>query len=546
MKILALDIGGTWLRAAAGDDLKRTRTPAHGAEALAATFELADPIAGGIEAVGVSFGGRVKGGDVRSLHVPGWEDVGLAGALRERYGVPVTIANDANAGAVAEWDAAGRPDEPVAYVTVSTGVGGGAVIGGRVLEGANGLAGEIGHVVVDPGGEPCACGRRGCVETIASGPAIARHGDYAAAARALGVAVDALRSVVDPLFVAIGGGVASAPQLWDALNVQAQRARSSPLQGARVLALLGATLVLAACGGGSSKASFTNPVYDKDFPDPFVLQEGDTYYAYATNGNGKQVQTLTSKDLVHWKPGPDALPRVAEKWAYNGATWAPEVMKIGDRYVLYYTTSQRIGRAVSDKPLGPFVDDTAQPFIAQTTLGGSIDASPFRDDDGTLYLYWKNDGNAIGQPTDIWVQKLSSDGLSLVGEATKVGETNDRTWEGSVVEGPEMVKRDGRYVLFYSGGDFSGDDYAVGYATCEGPTGPCADAPENPILKTACRARGPGHNSFATIGGETWIVYHAWLPNRAGDKRVLWIDRLEWKDGKPVVQGPTCTKQRAP
>jgi beta-xylosidase len=314
----------------------------------------------------------------------------------------------------------------------------------------------------------------------------------------------------------------------------------------RLPALLGLTLLLAACGGGSSKGTFTNPVYDQDFPDPFVLHDGDTYYAYATNGNGKQVQTLTSQDLVHWTAGPDALPRVAAKWAYNGATWAPEVMKIGDRYVLYYTTSQRIGRAVSDKPLGPFVDDTAEPFIAQTTLGGSIDASPFRDGDGTLYLYWKSDGNAIGKPTDIWAQQLSPDGLSLVGEARTVGETNDHTWEGSVVEGPEMVRHDGDYVLFYSGGDFAGDDYSVGYATCDGPTGPCSDAPENPILKTGCRAHGPGHNSFVAVGDETWIVYHAWLPDHAGDRRVLWIDRLDWKDGKPVVHGPTCTKQTAP
>src|SRR5439155_8721279 len=72
-------------------------------------------------------------------------------------------------------------------------------------------------------------------------------------------------------------------------------------------------LALAACGG-SSRATFTNPVFDRDFPDPFVLKAGDTYYAYATNGNGKQVQTLTSKDLVHWAPGPDALPKLGS-WA---------------------------------------------------------------------------------------------------------------------------------------------------------------------------------------------------------------------------------------
>ena len=93
--------------------------------------------------------------------------------------------------------------------------------------------------------------------------------------------------------------------------------------------------------------TFTNPVYDRDFPDPFVLKVGDTYYAYATNGDGKQVQTLTSEDLVDWTPGPDALPKVGA-WTINGQTWAPEVLARDDgTYVLYYTANLCVGRAVA-------------------------------------------------------------------------------------------------------------------------------------------------------------------------------------------------------
>jgi beta-xylosidase len=305
---------------------------------------------------------------------------------------------------------------------------------------------------------------------------------------------------------------------------------------------LGAVLALGACGGGE-QATFTNPVYRGDFPDPFVLKVGDTYYAYATNGSGKQVQTLTSKDLVHWQPGPDALPKVGS-WTFNGETWAPEVLKRGDdSYVLYYTATKCIGRAVAREPLGPFADPAKESLVCQSTLGGSIDPSPFRDD-GELYLLWKNDGNAIGVPTQIYAQRLSPDGLRLVGRRTTI-EKNDVPWEASVVEGPMLWKHDGHYFLFYSGNVYSGAGYAVGYATCRSPLGPCKDAAENPILETTCGARGPGHDALIEdAAGQTWIVYHAW--DAAYSKRQLWIDRLDWKDGKPVVDGPTCTAQDAP
>jgi beta-xylosidase len=193
-----------------------------------------------------------------------------------------------------------------------------------------------------------------------------------------------------------------------------------------------------------------------------------------------------------------------------------------------------------DRPrgLGPFHDDSSKPLVEALPLGGAIDASPFRDDDGKLYLYWKNDGNAVNQPTRIWVQRLSADGLRVDGPRIDTGEVNDQVWEANVVEAPMMWKHDGRYYLFYSGNDYASDGYAVGYATCKGPLGPCVDAPENPILATKCRAHGPGHNAIVEVDGQDWIVYHAWRRLHAGDKRELWISRLDWRDGKPVVQSP--------
>jgi glucokinase len=236
MTVLALEIGGMNLAATAGGKPVRAVTPHSGEEALAALLGLADSVVSGpVAAVGVSFAGPLEDGRIRSLHVPGWDDVPLRDILEERYGAPTVVENDANAGALGEWDAAGRPDEPIAYITVSTGVGAGIVAHGEILAGAHRLAGEIGHFIVDADGTLCACGKHGCVETFASAPAIARHG-YAEAARALNVAIDALCAVVDPLFVAVGGGVANAPALWEALDSRAIRARSTPLHGAAILA----------------------------------------------------------------------------------------------------------------------------------------------------------------------------------------------------------------------------------------------------------------------------------------------------------------------
>lgn len=323
---------------------------------------------------------------------------------------------------------------------------------------------------------------------------------------------------------------------------------SSLVSRRRRLAFVGAALTtaVAACGG-TDGPRYRNPVHASDFPDPFVLRVDGTYYAYGTNGNGKEVQTLTSTDLVHWRAGGDALPDVG-RWAYPGKTWAPEVLARDDgSFVLYYTANgggQCVGRAVGEDPAGAFVDRWREPLVCQRSEGGSIDASPFRDDDGSLYLLWKNDGNALGRTTYLYGQRLSSDGTELEGEPQRLA-SNDVRWEGGVVEAPTLWKEDGRYYLFYSGEAFDSELYAVGYATCEGPLGPCDDAGENPILKTGCGAHGPGHQALVRDAeGDTWIVYHAW--DATFGQRQVWLDRIRWQDGRPVVEGPTCEEQPGP
>lgn len=320
-------------------------------------------------------------------------------------------------------------------------------------------------------------------------------------------------------------------------------------------ALVAIVAFVVVASAGAAPRTFTNPVFRTDFPDPFVLRVGGTYYAYATNTALENVQTLRSSDLVHWRRGKDAMPELAP-WTLRGRTWAPEVVRLSShRYVLYYTArsfdldAQCVGRAASSSPAGPFRDRSTKPLVCQKAEGGSIDASPFRDPSGRLYLLWKNDGNCCGKKTYLYAQRLSSLGLSLVGKRVRLVK-NDAAWEGTTVEAPTMWKQGGKYFLFFSANVYNTEFYAVGYATCRGPLGPCSDSKDNPILTSKCRAVGPGHQTLIRDRrGRVWIVYHAWVPGKVGSVtpgRVLWIDRLEWRGGKPVVHGPTCTPQPSP
>jgi glucokinase len=196
-------------------------------------------------------------------NLPGWRNAKLAATLRERTGRPAHLENDANLAAFGEWRrGAGRGHDNLVYITVSTGVGGGLVLGGRLHSGVTGTAGEIGHVVVDPVGPRCTCGSRGCLETVASGTGLARRAQQAArageatailraaggraeaitaevvtamaaekdrvatrlleeAAEGLGTALGMLANLLDPGLVVIGGGVAL--NAWSRLVVPARQ-----------------------------------------------------------------------------------------------------------------------------------------------------------------------------------------------------------------------------------------------------------------------------------------------------------------------------------
>lgn len=302
-----------------------------------------------------------------------------------------------------------------------------------------------------------------------------------------------------------------------------------------------------------------NPVIDANFADPFVFRAGDTWYAYATGDFTVNIQVATSTDLVTWEPRREALPRLPD-WqpSAKGLTWAPEVIETDAGFVLHYTAryvrdgKQCLSVAVADAPVGPFVDDSEAPLVCQTKLGGSIDGSPFRDEDGSLWLVWKNDGNCCGQRTRFFLQGLTPDATRLRDDKpVDLGMENDRPWERSVIEAPTLVRHDDRYYLFYSANDYASKNYAVGYATADRLRGPYTDAEENPILASEGEAAGPGHQSvFELPDGEMWMAYHAWdaarIGDRIGGRRGLWLDELRWVDGRPAVDGPDEGPQPAP
>ena len=189
--IIAVDLGGTQIRAALcqpdGQILRRIARPTLANEGLepvlerigTAIAEAAEGIpAEEISAIGIGAPGPTNpttGILLEAPNLPGWRQVPLRTFISERFGRPTFLGNDANLAGLAEATfGAARGVRDVIYLTISTGIGSGIIVDGRLLLGANGLAAEAGHTILKPGGARCGCGRRGCLETLAAGPAIAR------------------------------------------------------------------------------------------------------------------------------------------------------------------------------------------------------------------------------------------------------------------------------------------------------------------------------------------------------------------------------------
>lgn len=197
---LAVDLGGTKLLVGLVDSSgrvlahERTATPQEGPESVArAIRELARSVRAAAGAAGETIAGvgvaaagptdNKRGVLYDPPNIKGWgRETPFGPLLARELGETVCVENDANAAALGEaWVGAGRGVRDLVYITVSTGIGGGLILDGRLYRGANGTAGEIGHIIIEPNGPPCHCGNRGCLEVLASGTAIARQAREAVA-----------------------------------------------------------------------------------------------------------------------------------------------------------------------------------------------------------------------------------------------------------------------------------------------------------------------------------------------------------------------------
>jgi beta-xylosidase len=299
-------------------------------------------------------------------------------------------------------------------------------------------------------------------------------------------------------------------------------------------------LILAACSGKVSRQA----VYGGDFPDPSIIRAGNTYYAFATQAAGGHpaIQRLTSTDGLHWvaPAEPDALASLPS-WADDSGTWAPEVTLIGHTYVMYYSAHAAGGRhclsvATAPSLTAQFVDSSRTALGCQSA-GETIDPTPFVGYFGERYLLWKGP-NGHGVAT-LYSQRMSADGLSFVGKPAQLLLAKRKGWTSYNIEAPSMIYAAGKYFLFYSGANYFSANYAIGYAVCAGPMGPCVDKTvKAPWFRSHGNARGPGGQSFFTgPEGELLMAYHAWgqvMGYSNGGIRSLWTDKVIFLGGAPV------------
>lgn len=288
-----------------------------------------------------------------------------------------------------------------------------------------------------------------------------------------------------------------------------------------------------------SLETIQNPVLPGDFADPSVVRVGNEYWATATSSEWAPLfPLLKSTDLENWEIVDHVFPEDLPGWA-EAHFWAPEIAFDNDTYYIYYTAKKNngplcVGVASSKNPQGPYRDHGA--IVCQDA--GAIDGFQIRDDKGKLYLIWKEDGNSRGEPTPMWGQEMNEKRTELIGEKFELFRNDPETWEGNLVEGAYLMKRDGYYYTFYSGDACCGREctYGIGVARSKDLRGPWEKYEENPLKRENEEWKCAGHGSMVQDGnGRYYFLYHAY--SKKGNVytgRQGLLDEVVWReDGWP-------------
>lgn len=293
--------------------------------------------------------------------------------------------------------------------------------------------------------------------------------------------------------------------------------------------------------GNEEPRCYRNPVITYNTPDPTVIKVGGTFYLFATEHN-HEVPVWTSTNLVDWTLQPSGAFAKRPTFVKRGGVWAPDVNKIGNQYVLYYSMSVwggewscGIGVAVADRPEGPYVDKGKLFISSEIGVQNCIDPF-FINDNGRNYLFW-------GSFHGIYATELSAEGLQIKDKKNLIKVADD------FMEATYIHKHDGYYYLFGSNGTCCEGDkstYRVVVGRSNTLMGPYVDKNGRQMLKGYYEVVmhgnkkfvGPGHNAEIVTDddGQDWMLYHSYVRGHTDEGRKLLIDPINWKNGWPIIK----------
>ncbi|QDS72529.1 hypothetical protein FKW77_000253 [Venturia effusa] len=296
----------------------------------------------------------------------------------------------------------------------------------------------------------------------------------------------------------------------------------------------------------------TTPAIMVDFPDPAIIRTGDTWWAYATNANGTNIQLASSpKENFDgkWKrhAGYDVLPKLPS-WVLQNRSdvWAPNVVQTApDNFVMYFAATWAkeprfhcLGTATSSTPNGTFTP-SPDPFACNLEVGGSIDASGFKDPvTKKRFVTYKIDGNSLGsggscnngfwprKNTPLVLQEVATDGITKIG--SKITLLNREDIEGPCIEAPSIAYIREKYFLFYSSNCWDSGFYDVKFATADSVYGPYKKGGQL-LISPNLGLINPG-GAETVIDGK-FVTFHAGPPG----KRYMYTGRMDF-DGDSTIK----------